>query len=194
MPNNKFIIDLNNPLKYQDDKSSSDDELTIPKNDNKQVRLNKNGKPRAEYVLTEKRKQQFDIARNARMKNIESKKIVQNENYSKYDNLKKELEQKKMKKLEKIKQKELVKLMAETENISTDEDSDDDAIIIKKPKAAPIKKKKHKKVIVESESSESETETSIKPKPKYKAKPKAKPPVNEPILSILPKKKNIMYF
>ena len=39
MPNNKFIIDLNNPSKYQDDKSSSDDELTIPKNDNKQVRL-----------------------------------------------------------------------------------------------------------------------------------------------------------
>ena len=193
MSKNKFIIDLNNHSKYHDDKSSDDEELTISKNDNKQVRLNKNGKPRAEYVLTDKRKQQFDIARNARMKNIESKKIVQNENYSKYDNLKKELEQKKMKKLEKMKQKELIKLMAETENISTDEDSDDDEDIIKKPTAKQIKKKKPKKVIVESESSESET--SIKPKPKYKPKPK--PPVVEPILSILPiqpKKRNIIYF
>lgn len=193
MSKNKFIIDLNNRRSKddQEDKSSDDDELTIPKNDNKQVRLNKNGKPRAEYVLTDKRKQQFDIARNARMKNIESKKIVQNENYSKYDNLKKELEQKKMKKLEKIKQKELVKLMAETENISTDEDSDDDEIIIKKSKA--VKKKKQKKVIVESESSESETETSIKPKPKYKPKPKHT--VVEPIVPIQQlKKKNIMYF
>ena len=72
----------------------------------KEPKLTKSGKEKAPYVLTEARKKQFEIARNARMKNIESKKAQQNENYAQYDELKKELEKKKIKKLEKIKQKE----------------------------------------------------------------------------------------
>lgn len=180
---------------------STDDDLTIPKYvvpkkpkkvieveeqypiideiNTKSIRLNKSGKPRAEYVLTEKRKKQFEIARNARMQNIELKRNEQNEHYSKYDELKKELDKKRIKKLEKIKQKELIKLMAETENISTDSDSSES---IKKPirKSKPPKKPTRKVKKVESDT---ESESEPEPKPKQKSKPKLLPaPIAKPML------------
>ena len=180
---------------------STDDDLTIPKYiapkkpkkvieveeqepiideiNTKSIRLNKSGKPRAEYVLTEKRKKQFEIARNARMQNIELKRNEQNEHYSKYDELKKELDKKRIKKLEKIKQKELIKLMAETENISTDSDSSES---IKKPirKSKPPKKPTRKVKKVESDT---ESESEPEPKPKPKSKPKLLPaPIAKPML------------
>ena len=147
----------------------SNDELTLNPQENKKtkdIKLNKSGKPKAPYVLTEARKLQFEIARNARMKNIESKKIQQNENYAQYDELKKELEKKKIKKLEKIKQKELVKLMAETDNISTDESNDE----IEKTSKQKIKSKskpKPKKIIDSDSDTDSELEQERPPrKPK----------------------------
>lgn len=170
MPKNKDIIEPKAD-------SDSDDNLVIqntptpreiPTQAIKEPKLTKSGKEKAPYVLTEARKKQFEIARNARMKNIESKKAQQNENYAQYDELKKELEKKKIKKLEKIKQKELVKLMAETDNISTDNESDDDLIVKPKKTKAPSKPKK-KKVIVES-SSEEEQEV-IKHQPQQTQKP-----------------------
>ena len=178
MPKNKDIIEPKAD-------SDSDDNLVIQAptqpikaqlTDGKEPKLTKSGKEKAPYVLTEARKKQFEIARNARMKNIESKKAQQNENYAQYDELKKELEKKKIKKLEKIKQKELVKLMAETDNISTDNDESDEDLVVKpkaqlthgkKTKAQP--KPKKKRVIVESSSDEDQEIIS-------KAKPREKPP------------------
>ena len=159
--------------------SDTDDNLVIqstPK-EKPQPKLTKSGKEKAPYVLTEARKKQFEIARNARMKNIESKKAQQNENYAQYDELKKELEKKKIKKLEKIKQKELVKLMAETDNISTDNESDEDLIVKppKKTKAQP--KPKKKRVIVESSSEEEQEDVIENPRfSKTKANTREKPP------------------
>lgn len=150
--------------------SDTDDNLVIQREptpkEKAQPKLTKSGKEKAPYVLTEARKKQFEIARNARMKNIESKKAQQNENYAQYDELKKELEKKKIKKLEKIKQKELVKLMAETDNISTDNESDDEDLVVKpkagkKTKAQP--KPTKKRVIVESSSDEEPREKPQKP-------------------------------
>lgn len=154
--------------------SDTDDNLVIQREptpkEKAQPKLTKSGKEKAPYVLTEARKKQFEIARNARMKNIESKKAQQNENYAQYDELKKELEKKKIKKLEKIKQKELVKLMAETDNISTDNESDDEDLVVKpkaqlthgkKTKAQP--KPTKKRVIVESSSEEEPREKPQKP-------------------------------
>ena len=175
MPKNKDIIEPKAD-------SESDDNLVIqaPTQPIKEPKLTKSGKEKAPYVLTEARKKQFEIARNARMKNIESKKAQQNENYAQYDELKKELEKKKIKKLEKIKQKELVKLMAETDNISTDNDESDEDLVVKvkaqlthgkKTKAQP--KPKKKRVIVES-SSEEEQEV-IKHQPQQTLKPPPKP-------------------
>jgi hypothetical protein len=171
MTKNKFTIDLNN--------ESSDEELTVSTHKKQQEiqpqlkedlkedtepkkRMNKSGKQRAPYVLTDKRKQQFELARQVRMKNIEESKAKQNENYSQYNDLKKELEKKKIKKLEKIKKKELVKLMAETENISSDDSSIDEP-----PSPPKLKRTKSKKpIVVESEtesSSESSSEEDVKP-------------------------------
>jgi hypothetical protein len=165
--------------------SDTDDNLVIQREaipkEKAQPKLTKSGKEKAPYVLTEARKKQFEIARNARMKNIESKKAQQNENYAQYDELKKELEKKKIKKLEKIKQKELVKLMAETDNISTDNESDDEDLVVKpkaqlthgkKTKAQP--KPKKKRVIVES-SSEEEQEIISKANPREKHQPQQTP-------------------
>jgi hypothetical protein len=134
MPKNKDMIEPKAD-------SESDDNLVIqaPTQPIKEPKLTKSGKEKAPYVLTEARKKQFEIA----------KKAQQNENYAQYDELKKELEKKKIKKLEKIKQKELVKLMAETDNISTDNDESDEDLVVKpKKKKAPRPKKK--RVIVES--------------------------------------------
>jgi len=155
MTKNKFTIDLN-----ENNNESSDEDLTVSKQvsteisstpddaANNKKRMNKSGKPRAPYVLTDKRKQQFELARQVRMKNIEEAKAKQNENYSQYNDLKKELEKKKVKKLEKIKKKELVKLMAETENISSDDDSD-----ATPPQTPPkLKRTKSKKPIVVDDS------------------------------------------
>ena len=169
------------------DDSDTDDNLVIQREstpkEKAQPKLTKSGKEKAPYVLTEARKKQFEIARNARMKNIESKKAQQNENYAQYDELKKELEKKKIKKLEKIKQKELVKLMAETDNISTDNESDDEDLVVKPKKTKAQPKPKKKRVIVES-SSEEEQEDVIE-NPRFsknnlrvisKANPPEKPP------------------
>lgn len=171
MPKNKFTIDLN-----ENNNESSDEDLTVSKTKKQESteipstdiqaaefqkkRMNKSGKPRAPYVLTDKRKQQFELARQVRMKNIEEAKAKQNENYSQYNELKKELEKKKVKKLEKIKKKELVKLMAETENISSDDSSIDE------PQTPPkLKRTKSKKpIVVESETeTESSSEEDVKP-------------------------------
>ena len=209
MTKNKFVIALN---ETENNESSSDDDLTVKKGTDKiekepvmdlaqpKKRMNKSGKERAPYVLTDKRKQQFELARQVRMKNIEEAKVKQNESYSQYNDLKQELEKKKMKKLEKIKKKELVKLMAETENISTDESSSDEPATTK-IKHKQKKTKTNKQIIIESESeseSESETESESendvvvapskkkttkskpKPKPKPKSKPKSKPPQEPP--------------
>jgi len=168
MTKNKFTIDLNN--------DSSDEELTVSKTKKQELqphleedlkddaepkkRMNKSGKPRAPYVLTDKRKQQFELARQVRMKNIEEAKVKQNENYSQYNDLKKELDKKKVKKLEKIKKKELVKLMAETENISSDDSSIDEP-----PSPPKLKRTKSKKpIVVESETdTESSSDEDVKP-------------------------------
>lgn len=173
MPKNKFTIELND-----ENDSASDDDLTVKKQTSidepitstsitkPKKRMNKSGKERAPYVLTDKRKQQFELARQVRMKNIEEAKAKQNENYSQYDDLKKELEKKKNKKLEKIKKKELVKLMAETENISTDDDSDSSIETPRKSTKPPkLKRTKSKKpIIVESETeTESSEEEDVKP-------------------------------
>jgi hypothetical protein len=167
MPKNKDMIEPKAD-------SESDDNLVIqaptqPPKAQKEPKLTKSGKEKAPYVLTEARKKQFEIARNARMKNIESKKAQQNENYAQYDELKKELEKKKIKKLEKIKQKELVKLMAETDNISTDNDESDEDLVVKPKKTKAQPKPKKKKVIVESSSEEEQEVIS-------KAKSREKPP------------------
>ena len=147
MPKNKDIIEPKAD-------SDTDDNLVIQSpiqptkaQPTKEPKLTKSGKEKAPYVLTEARKKQFEIARNARMKNIESKKAQQNENYAQYDELKKELEKKKIKKLEKIKQKELVKLMAETDNISTDNDESDEDLVVKPKKTKAQPKSKKKRVI-----------------------------------------------
>ena len=171
MTKNKFTIDLN-----ENNNESSDEDLTVSKTKKQELqppfkedetddaalfqkkRMNKSGKPRAPYVLTDKRKQQFELARQVRMKNIEEAKAKQNENYSQYNDLKKELEKKKVKKLEKIKKKELVKLLAETENISSDDSSIDEPPIDEPPKLKRTKDKKHIVVESETESSESEPE------------------------------------
>ena len=174
MPKNKNIIEPKAD-------SDSDDNLVIQSTANsqetptlltheKQPKLTKSGKEKAPYVLTEARKKQFEIARNARMKNIESKKAQQNESYAQYDELKKELEKKKIKKLEKIKQKELVKLMAETDNISTDNDESNEDLIVKPKKTKAQSKPKKKRVIVES-SSEEDQEIISKAKPREKPQP-----------------------
>jgi hypothetical protein len=168
MTKNKFTIDLN-----ENNNESSDEDLTVSKQASTEIsstpddadynkkRMNKSGKPRAPYVLTDKRKQQFELARQVRMKNIEEAKAKQNENYSQYNELKKELEKKKVKKLEKIKKKELVKLLAETENISSDDDSD-----ATPPQTPPkLKRTKSKKpIVVESETeTESSSDEDVKP-------------------------------
>ena len=185
MPKNKFTIELND-----ENDSASDEELTVKKQEigeqdvtgdtEPKKRTNKSGKPRAPYVLTEKRKKQFELAREVRMKNIADAKAKQNESFSQYNDLKQELEKKKLKKLEKIKKKELVKLMAETENISTDDDEDSSIETPRKPPAKPPKppKTKAKKQLVvesetETESSESEQE-SVKKAPKKKTTTKKK--------------------
>ena len=169
MPKNKFTIDLN-----ENNNESSDEDLTVKKQVSTEIpstddaepkkRMNKSGKERAPYVLTDKRKQQFELARQVRMKNIEEVKAKQNENYSQYNDLKKELDKKKVKKLEKIKKKELVKLMAETENISTDDDSDS-YIEEKAPPPPKLKRTKSKKhIVVESETdTESSSDEDVKP-------------------------------
>jgi UDP-N-acetylglucosamine 2-epimerase len=180
MTKNKFTIDLNE----NNNDSSTDEELTVSKTKKQELqphledetdiqqqtepkkRMNKSGKPRAPYVLTDKRKQQFELARQVRMKNIEEAKAKQNENYSQYNDLKKELEKKKIKKLEKIKKKELVKLMAETENISSDDSSIDEPPIDKPPIIIKKRTKSKKPIVVESEtesSSESSSEEDVKP-------------------------------
>ena len=96
MPKNKFTIELND-----ENDSASDEDLTVKKQEigepeptddaEPKKRMNKSGKPRKPYVLTEKRKKQFELAREVRMKNIADAKAKQNENYSQYDDLKKEL-------------------------------------------------------------------------------------------------------
>ena len=172
MPKNKDIIEPKAD-------SDTDDNLVIqspaqPIKPIKEPKLTKSGKEKAPYVLTEARKKQFEIARNARMKNIESKKAQQNENYAQYDELKKELEKKKIKKLEKIKQKELVKLMAETDNISTDNDESDEDLVVK-PKKTKAPKPKKKRVIVESSSEEEEVISKAKPREKHQPQQPLKP-------------------
>ena len=154
MPKNKDMIEPKAD-------SESDDNLVIqaPTQPIKEPKLTKSGKEKAPYVLTEARKKQIEIA----------KKAQQNENYAQYDELKKELEKKKIKKLEKIKQKELVKLMAETDNISTDNDESDEDLVVKPKKTKAQPKPKKKKVIVESSSEEEQEVIS-------KAKPREKPP------------------
>ena len=105
MPKNKDIIEPKTDSDTDDNLVIQSPIQPIKAQPTKEPKLTKSGKEKAPYVLTEARKKQFEIARNARMKNIESKKAQQNENYAQYDELKKELEKKKIKKLEKIKQK-----------------------------------------------------------------------------------------
>ena len=185
MPKNKDIIEPKADSDTDDNLVIQSPIQPIKAQPTKEPKLTKSGKEKAPYVLTEARKKQFEIARNARMKNIESKKAQQNENYAQYDELKKELEKKKIKKLEKIKQKELVKLMAETDNISTDNDESDEDLVVKVKKTKAQPKPKKKRVIVES-SSEEEQEIISKSNPREKP-PSAQLPHGKP-------KSTIRYF
>jgi len=160
MSNNKKAIDIEN----------SDDEIEFKNEVENDInptttKTTKNGKPKKPYVLTDARKAQFEKARIKRMENITAKRQLDEEKYSKYEDLKINLEIKKDKKLKKQKEKELITLLAETENIS----SDDEEEIIEK-RIHPKKEKKprqakQKKAILQSESeSESDTEEYNKPK------------------------------
>ena len=198
MPKNKDIIepkadsDSDDNLVIQSPVQPIKAQLTQEK-PIKEPKLTKSGKEKAPYVLTEARKKQFEIARNARMKNIESKKAQQNENYAQYDELKKELEKKKIKKLEKIKQKELVKLMAETDNISTDNDESDEDLVVKPKKTKAKPKLKKNRLIVES-SYEEDQEIISKAKPREKHQPQQ---TQQPLSAQLPHgkpKSTIRYF
>jgi hypothetical protein len=125
------------------------------------VKNKKNGQPKKEYILTEARKKQFEIARNKRQENITIRNEEKEKATSEYTMLKKELDKKLAKKEKRNQTKELLKLMAETKNISSSE-SEQEEIIVRKKKSA-----KKKKVVYVSESeSESEQETQKIAKPK----------------------------
>jgi hypothetical protein len=98
------------------------------------------GKHKKPYILTDKRKEQFDKARSKRMENIELKKKEREKENENYLLLKANLEKKKKQKEIKKQQKEIAKLALEADI------TDEEEVIIKK------KKPKKKIVVVESES------------------------------------------
>jgi hypothetical protein len=118
-------------------------------------------KERKPYILTDKRKEQFDKARQKRQQNIMQKKIESELNNKNFLMLKANLEKKKKEKLLKKQQNEIAKLALETGNIS-----DEEQIIIKK-------KPKKKVIVVESDS---DNEIIYKKKPKEQIQcPPARP-------------------
>ena len=167
MSNNKKAIEMEN----------SDDEIEFKNEVENDInptttKTTKNGKPKKPYVLTDARKAQFEKARIKRMENITAKRQLDEEKYSKYEDLKINLEIKKDKKLKKQKEKELITLLAETENISSD---DEEEIIEKRihPKKDKKPKKPKKKVVIESDSdSDSDTIEYNKPKKQQQPGPK----------------------
>ena len=163
---------------------NSDDEIEYKNNTvndavNETAKTTKAGKAKKPYVLTDARKAQFEKARLKRMENVQLKKQNDEEKYSKYEDLKINLELKKEKKLKKQKEKELIALLAETENISSDEEN----IIVKRinpKKEKKPKKKPVKKVILDSDS-ESDTEEYNKPK----KQPKQQYPAPKTLKSVI---------
>ena len=75
------------------------------------VKNKKNGQPKKEYILTEARKNQFDIARNKRQENIAIRNEEKEKATSEYSLLKKELDKKLAKKVKRNQTKELLKMM-----------------------------------------------------------------------------------
>ena len=143
--------------------NSSDDDIELVKGEpilaqKAEPKLRKNGQPKKEYILTDARKNQFEVARNKRQENIALKKEEKEKANSEYSLLKKELDKKLAKKEKRSQAKELLKLMNETKNISSDEDSDEEVIIKKKSK------KPKKKVVYVEDDSESEEEEEHRPK------------------------------
>jgi hypothetical protein len=96
-------------------------------------------KERKPYVLTEKRKEQFEKARLKRQENIAKKKLDQQKENENYLMLKANLEKKKKEKEIKKQQKDIAKLALEA-NVT-----DEEQVIIKK-------KPKKKVIVVESDS------------------------------------------
>ena len=154
---------------YDDSKSneSSCEEEEIQK---KTAKKNKSGKDRAPYVLTDKRKEQFEKARQARADNIKTRNAGRDEKQLLLDTLKAELEKKKVYKQEKKKKNEIKILMHEAETSSEEEQ-----IVVKKVKK-PAKKKK---VVYVQESSSEEEEIIEKKKKPTKKKPIKKPESEE---------------
>ncbi len=98
-------------------------------------------KERKPYILTDKRKEQFEKARLKRQENIEKKKLEKQKENENYLMLKANLEKKKKEKEIKKQQKDIAKLALEA-NIT-----DEEQVIIKK-------KPKKKVIVVESDSDE----------------------------------------
>jgi len=114
---------------------SEESEIEISKN------ITKKGKPKKEYILTEARKRQFELARQKRMENIQKINMEKEEFKKQKDELKRIADEKKKLKQE----KQIKKLKKEIESESEEE------IIIKK-----TKKPKKKIVYVESDDSDVE--------------------------------------
>ena len=123
-------------------------------------KMTKKGIEKKPYVLTEKRKQQFEIARIKRAENVEKRKAEKAEKNKEFLATKQKLEIKKDGR-EKLQQEktlknisyEIVKKQLEQEHEQediADDDNDEPQIIIKK------KKPKKKVIVIESESEDDE--------------------------------------
>ena len=127
-----------------------EDDVSL-ESDEEEIEL-KPKKERKPYVLTDKRKEQFDKARQKRMENIQERKKLEEEKKIEQLNMKKELEVLKEEKIKKRVSNQIQKIKKEIEEV-------DELEIIHKPKP------KKKVIYVESESDDDIQVMKTKKKP-----------------------------
>ena len=121
------------PLEESDNESSDDEIQATPQVKEKQKA--KAERKKAEYVLTDARKQQFEKARLVRAENIANKKKIKDEENAK---IKLEMEKKILKKAEKLNKKIDKKKQILDEIVSSDSEEDSE-VIVKRIKKATTK-------------------------------------------------------
>ena len=167
---------MSKKIKQPKEEILSDDEIefkTVPKlkvinpkeiiNSIEPIKKTKDRKP---YILTDKRKDQFDKAREIRKQNVLLKKQEKENINFEYNKIKQELEKKKELKYKNKQKKEIAKLAQEAETESDESEESEEEIIIKKK---PTPKKKYVKKYVSDD--EEDEEEYIKETPKYNYPP-----------------------
>ena len=125
-------------IEENSDSSNSEIEINDKPKKHRKVRCDKIIKEKKPYILTDARKENIEKARAAKTLKVEQRKKEEEERNKKFLEEKKKLENKKFIKLKKQQDKQILKL--KNDIIDVESDSDEEIIVMKKPRKKYVEK------------------------------------------------------